>query len=178
MTKNWFAVYTKPKCEKRFCNTLSRKKIEHFFPTYKVNRNENGESIKEISEPLFPSMVFVLIEPDQMHLIKQQHEVINFMYWLGRPISIRGIEIENIQEFTEIHSNIVVEKTDVNSNKMNRIISRKPVVRNEENVMVMSSTEIRLTLPTLGFTLFAITDQEFYHIEQETEKLLPTMMVS
>ena len=178
MTKNWYAVYTKPKCEKRFCNTLNRKKIEHFFPTFKVNRDENGENIKEVSEPLFPSMVFVLIENEQMNWIKQQSEVINFMYWLGRPITIRGIEIESIQEFTEMHSNIVIEKTDVNSNKMNRIISRKPVVRNDENVLVMSQTEIRLTLPTLGFTLFAITEQEIYNVEQDVENRLNTLMVS
>jgi transcription antitermination factor NusG len=178
MIKNWYAVYTKPKCERRFCNTLTRKKIEHFFPTFKVDRKENGESIKETLEPLFPSMVFVLIENEQMNLIRQQHEVINFMYWLGRPISIRGIEIENIQEFIETNSNIVVEKTEVNSSKMNRIISRKPIVRSDENVLMMRQTEIRLTLPTLGFTLFAITDQEVFKLEQDSEKELPSLMVS
>jgi hypothetical protein len=51
-------------------------------------------------------------------------------------------------------------------------------VRNDENVLVMSQTEIRLTLPTLGFTLFAITEQEIYNVDQDVENRLNTLMVS
>lgn len=167
MSRNWYAVFTKPKCEKRFCTLLNKKKIEHFCPLNKVTKNEDGDSIKPNAEPLFPSFVFVNIEDSQMAIIKQQADVINFMYWLGRPISIRGIEIESIQEFTTSHENIILEKTEISAQKMSRIVTKKPVMKNDQDVMIMSQTEIRLTLPTLGFSLIALSDQLLHATEEK-----------
>ncbi len=170
MSRNWYAVYTKPKCEKRFCSFLSKKKIEHFCPQNKISRNEDGEMIKPISEPLFPSFVFICIEESQMGYIRQQNDVINFMHWLGRPMVFRGIEIESIQEFAASHENIVLEKTEISVQKMSRIVTKKPVMKNENDVLIMSQTEIRLSLPSLGFTLMALSDQQLHATEESYSK--------
>jgi transcription antitermination factor NusG len=176
MSRNWYAVFTKPKCEKRFCSFLQKKKIEHFCPLNKISKNEDGDSIKPNNEPLFTSFVFVNIEESQMGFIKQQSDVINFMYWLGRPIHIRGIEIESIQEFSAAHDNIILEKTDISSQKMSRLVTKKPVMKNDQDVLIMSQTEVRLTLPTLGFSLIAVSDQVLYATEDNM--IRQKMMVS
>lgn len=111
-----------------------------------------------------------------MGLIKQQSDVINFMYWLGRPMTIRGIEIESIQEFSAAHHNIILEKTDISSQKMSRLVTKKPVMKNDQDVLIMSQTEVRLTLPTLGFSLVALSDQLLHATEEIT--IRQKMMVS
>jgi transcription antitermination factor NusG len=176
MSRNWYAVFTKPKCEKRFCLFLHKKKIEHFCPTNKISKNEDGDFIKPSNEPLFPSFVFVNIEESQMGLIKQQSDVINFMYWLGRPMIIRDIEIESIHEFSATHDNIILEKTDISAQKMSRLVTKKPVMKNDQDVLIMSQTEVRLTLPSLGFSLIAISDQVLYATEENMTR--QKMMVS
>ena len=34
MQKNWYIIYTKPKCEKKVASLLSKKKIENFLPVH------------------------------------------------------------------------------------------------------------------------------------------------
>jgi ribosome biogenesis GTPase A len=111
-----------------------------------------------------------------MVLIKQQNDVINFMYWLGRPISFRNMEIESIQAFSEDHENIILEKTDISTQKMSRIVTKKPVMKNEQDVLIMSQTEVRLTLPSLGYALVALSDQLLHATEEN--KTRQKMMVS
>lgn len=160
MSRNWYAVYTRPKCEKRFCAWLSKKKIAHFHPTHNVITDQDTEHSKTNTESIFPSIVFICIEEAQMGHIKQQNEVINFMFWLERPVTIREIEIESLREFAANHNNISVEKMDIGSQKMNRIVTRTPVIKSDDDVLIMSQTEIRLSLPSLGFTLVSFSDKE------------------
>src|SRR5689334_11827491 len=112
MKKNWYAVYTKPRCEKKVSALLSKKKIENYLPLNRVSTP--GDRRKVNLEPLFPSYVFVNITELEMATIRQNSDVINFVYWLGRPAVIKDVEVESIQHFLNEHSDVVLEKTAVN----------------------------------------------------------------
>lgn len=172
MNKNWFAVYTKSKCESKVSSLLSKKKIENYCPHNKIN---NGENEKSTLSPLFPSLVFVYTTPDQLEYIKQLNDIINFVYWIGRPVQLKGIEIEIIQEFVAVYNNVYIEKSEVSLNKMVRVVTKQPMISTEEDVIVMNRTIIKLTLPTLGFTLCALTSYENVEVSED-EYRIPQMV--
>ncbi|MBL0358096.1 MAG: UpxY family transcription antiterminator [Chitinophagaceae bacterium] len=88
MNRNWYAVYTKPQSEKKVAALLTKKKIENLCP---LNRITNGYGFrrKMASEPLFPTFVFVYITEAEMHEVRKTSDVINFVYWLGKPAIIK-----------------------------------------------------------------------------------------
>lgn len=160
--KLWYAVYTKPNHEKKVSALLSKRKIENYCPLNKIVNNLKEEKRKPVFEPLFPNYVFVHITEHDMALVKQQTGVINFVYWLGRPVNIKGMDMENIQEFVDSYSNISLEKTEVNLNNLVRIVSRKPVSEEFDNVIAMHATQVKITLPTLGYVLCADAGEEVF----------------
>ena len=89
---------------------------------------------------------------------------------------MKGIEIEAIQEFVTSYNNIYIEKSEVSINKMVRVVSKQPMVSTtEDNVIVMNHTIVKLTLPSLGFTLCAHTNYdviEFTESEYRTPQLV------
>src|ERR1043166_3966833 len=106
-TKNWYALYTKPGCEKKVANLLSRKNVENFCP---LKRNINGRK-KVTVEPLFNSYVFVQVSDSaEMQSIRATDSVINFVYWLGKPAIIQNEEIEIIRQFVNEYTNVKMEK--------------------------------------------------------------------
>lgn len=153
MKKNWYAVYTKPRCEKRVSALLTKKKVENYCP---LNRT-NGQSIdrkKAALEPLFPCYVFVNITEMEMQAIRQTSDVVNFVYWLGRPAVIKDVEIESIQHFVSEHSDVVLEKTPVNVSDMVRIVSG-PSMEFDGNVVSIKNNKVKVTLPSLGVMMTA-----------------------
>lgn len=151
MKKNWYAVYTKQHCELKVTALLTRKKIENYCPLNRIG-NYHGYRKKMAHEPLFPSFVFVLISESEMPIIRQVNDVINFIYWLGKPAVIKDAEIMHIQDFIDSHPGIRLEKIAVNTNAMARKI-KEPAIEAGEDVMTLKSINIKLLLPSLGYML-------------------------
>ncbi len=151
MKKNWYAVYTKSRCEKKVSASLTKKKIENYCP---LNRVHSSDRRKMILEPLFPSFVFVYITEMEMSNIRQTSDVNNFVYWLGRPAVIKDVEIESIQHFLAEHTDVSLEKTAVNHSDMVRIVSG-PLMEFEGNVVSIKNNKVKVTLPSLGFLMTA-----------------------
>ena len=153
MNKNWYAVYTRSNCEKKVTALLQRKKIEHYSPVNRVAKN-GLERRKLVYEPLFPSHVFVKATVDEMQVIRQTTDVINFVYWLGNPVVIKEMEIENMKRFLDEHTNVQLEKTSVNNSEKVRIISG-PLMDMAGNVISKENNNVKLSLPSLGYMLVA-----------------------
>jgi transcription antitermination factor NusG len=176
MIKNWYAVYTKPKCERKVSSLLTKKKIDNYCPLNKQLFNDQRSEKEKLSLiPLFTSYVFVYTTPDKFEYIKELNEIINFVYWLGRPVELKGIEIENIQEFVASYNNIYTEKSEVSLNKMFRVVTKQPMISTEDDVIVMNHTIVKLTLPTLGFTLCAHTSFDQVEIS-DSEYRIPQLV--
>jgi transcription antitermination factor NusG len=96
--KKWFAVYTKPRWEKKIDNTLLRKDIESWCPLQKIQRQWSDRK-KIIEDPLFKSYVFVRINEDERLRVLQTEGVLNFVHHVGKPAVIRNEEIELIKSY-------------------------------------------------------------------------------
>jgi transcription antitermination factor NusG len=152
-TLHWYAVYTKPRWEKKVADLLVRKKIENYCPLNRVHRQWSDRK-KIVLEPLFTSYVFVRIQEANQLAIRQTDGILNFVYWLGKPAVIREDEIEAIKRFLKDHDNVKLEKVFLNENDRVRVLSG-PLMMREGNVLEVKNKTVKVMLPTLGYTLVA-----------------------
>src|SRR5690349_5729084 len=129
----WFAVYTKPRWEKKVAALLTSRKIENYCPLNKVRRQWSDRK-KTIEEPLFKSYVFVNIQDKDQLEVRKIDGVLNFVSWLSKPAVIRDEEIDTIKLFLNDHQNVYLEQVDVNLNDRVRILSG-PLMTREGNVL-------------------------------------------
>jgi len=66
MAAQWYAVYTKPRCEQKAVEGLARRSVEAFLPKIEVIRKREYRSVRQ-AEPLFPCYIFVRIEVSSEH---------------------------------------------------------------------------------------------------------------
>lgn len=148
--KNWYALYTRPGCEKKVANLLSRKNIENFCP---LKRQWNGKK-KVVLEPLFNSYVFIQIADTEMQTIRMTDSVVNFVYWLGKPAVIREEEIEIMKRFMNEYANVKLEKIPLDVNGRVRVIGLPPT-DNKANMVSVKNNTVKVILPSLGYMLMA-----------------------
>ncbi len=158
MQKNWYAVYTKPQCEKKVATLLSKKKIENFCPLGCVETLSFRRS-KLIFKPLFKSYVFVHVSPSELVSLKQTDGVLNMLYWLGQPAVIKDDEIAAIREFTADHRNIKLERATVKMNETARNFSASSYAIDGKLVTVKNQL-LKVSLPSLGYTMVAKVEDE------------------
>jgi len=158
MQKNWYVVYTKPKCEKKVAVLLTKRKIENFCPLNCIKIQSFRRS-KILKEPLFKSYVFANIEESDISLFKQVENVVSLVYWKGKPAIIKDEEIEAIKEFTNDHQDIKLERTKITINGEARNIDN-PSYTMEGKILMIKNRSFNVNLPSLGFTMIAEMEAE------------------
>lgn len=169
MKKTWYAVYTKSRCEKKVASLLAKKKVEHYCPLNRVVKQWSDRR-KLVFEPLFTSYVFVKATDAEMATIRQTNDVINFVYWLGRPAVIKDIEIESMQNFLDEYSNVQLEKTVVNVSDLVRI-TNGPLMEMEGSIVSIQNNKVKVSLPSLGYQLTAEVKKSNVEVLDYTYKL-------
>jgi transcription antitermination factor NusG len=96
--KKWFAIYTKPRWEKKVDSILIKKGIESWCPLQKVQRQWSDRK-KIIEDPLFKSYVFVHITEEERIKVLTTDGVLNFVHYLGKPAVIRNEEVDLIKKY-------------------------------------------------------------------------------
>lgn len=151
--KKWYAVYTRPRWEKKVADGLSKKGVEHYCPLNRVVRQWSDRK-KTVDEPLFSAYVFVHATASEHTAIRQVDGVINLVYWLGNPAVILDEEIEAIRQFVQQHTSVQLEKAAVNVSDRVRITDGV-LMHREGDVLEVKSKTVKLFLPSLGYTVVA-----------------------
>jgi len=153
MEVKWYAVYTKPRWEKKVAELLTKRQIENYCPLNLVVRQWSDRK-KKVYEPLFSSYVFVHVSENQRSELKQVPGIINLLLWLNKPAVIRDKEIQAIREFLDEYKSVRLEKAAVNINDTVRILSG-PLMDYKGDVVEIRSNTIKVILPSLGFLMTA-----------------------
>lgn len=162
--KKWHAVYTRPGKEKRVADLLTKKKIRNYLPLNKIESPENrGKRI--LSEPLFSRYVFVYLDEAEQASFYQSPDIINFVYWLDKPVVIKDNEINAINYFLNEYSFTRLEKMPVRLNGDYEIIN-EPLMIRKGNVLEVKTAKVKLMLPSLGHVL--ITELRKEAVEEFT----------
>jgi transcription antitermination factor NusG len=154
MEKKWYVLYTRSRCEKKVAALLQKRGFESYCPLNKLLKQWSDRK-KLILEPLFTSYVFIQLEKDQLGLAKSAtSDIVNFVYWLGKPAVVKDAEIDGIKQFLGGYNNVKLEKIRVNLNDTVRILDG-PLVNVHGQVVSIGNTKVRMQLPSLGFLMTA-----------------------
>ena len=93
----WYALYTRPRHEKRVFEELASRKIEAFLPSYKVRRRWS-DRYKVVEEPLFKNYLFVNVPSGRSyHDTLRPYGAVSFVMFDGKPAEIPDTEIDSIR---------------------------------------------------------------------------------
>ena len=154
MKKNWYVVYTKSRCEKKVASLLEKSEVTNYCP---LNRRVKqwADRKKVVFEPLFTSYVFIYAADQDLFSIKQlSSDIVNFVYWLGKPAVVKDVEIESIKRFLNEYENVKLEKGVVHIGDRVRIING-PLMNLEANIKTIENNTVKLMLPSLGYAIIA-----------------------
>ena len=149
LEKNWFVLFTRPGFEKRVSNLLGRKNIVNYCP---IKRQRNAKK-KGTIEVLFSSFVFVKIEETEMASIRLIDNVVNFVYWLGKPAKISQEEIEIMSRFINEYANLRLEKIPLVQQSI--IMERATNIKTKTHLVTVKNNIVKITLPSLGYMIVA-----------------------
>jgi transcription antitermination factor NusG len=153
----WFAIYTRPRWEKKVHNLLIQKGIESYCPLNKVRRKWS-DRIKLVEEPLFKSYVFVKTDEEGRTPIRMTDGVVNFVYWNGKPAVIKEKEIQTIKKFLDEYENVELIKVDIKPDEKVRILSG-PLMDKEGRVLEVKNKTAKVLIDSLGYMLVANIDR-------------------
>ncbi|MFD2515183.1 UpxY family transcription antiterminator [Pontibacter locisalis] len=157
MSEKWYAVYTKPRWEKKVAESLAKRSFVCYCPLNKVVRQWSDRK-KTVLVPLFNSYVFVFLTKQQIGELKKIDGILQVVTWLGQPAVIKDEEIATIKRFLNEYENIQVEKTTININDSIKITNGL-LTDTEGTVVATKNNMIKVALPSLGYTLFAEVDR-------------------
>jgi transcription antitermination factor NusG len=161
--KRWYAVYTKPRWEKKVNRLLLEDQFESYCPLNKVRRKWS-DRVKTIEEPLFKSYVFVKAGESEMTRIRMTNGIVNFVYWNGKPAIIKEKEIETIRKFLNEYTEVEAYHVDVRVNSK-VLIQRGAFMDKEATVKKLMHKKVEVVIESIGYILTA-------HIERTNLKVI------
>ena len=153
MNHRWYAIYTRPRWEKKVNTLLLSKGVESYCPLNRVRRKWS-DRIKTIEEPLFKSYVFVKITEEARTDVRMTDGVINFVYWNGKPAMIKEKEIQLIKRFLDEHDNVELVKIELRKDERVKVLSG-PLMDHEGKVLEVKHKLVKVAIDSLGYLLVA-----------------------
>jgi transcriptional antiterminator RfaH len=107
--KQWRALCTKSKSEKKVSERLLRAGFDVFLPL-KMEMRQWSDRKKKVQVPLIPSHVFIHATDRELNTILATPGVVTVLKYLGRPALIRSYEIENLKIISALETEISVHR--------------------------------------------------------------------
>jgi transcription antitermination factor NusG len=168
MDKKWYAVYTRPRWEKKVAENLSARDIVNYCPLNRVTRQWSDRK-KLVYEPLFTSYVFVQLLDNEHRAVRECDGVINIVHWLGKPAIIKNEEIETIRRFLNQYTNVQIERQNIHINDRVRIING-PLSEMEGVIVYVNNNQVKVELPSLGCLMYVNLIKSNVHVLNKCPK--------
>jgi transcription antitermination factor NusG len=157
MSSKWYAIYTRPRWEKKVNSLLLDNGVESYCPLNRVRRKWS-DRIKTIEEPLFKSYVFVKIEDEDRAKVRMTNGVVNFVYWDGKPAIIREKEIQTIRRFLDEYEHVEAVRMDFEPEERVRVTAG-PMMDQEGKILELKNKKAKVCIDSLGYMLIAYIDK-------------------
>lgn len=153
----WFAIYTRPKNEKKVVEGLEKLGIEVYCPMV-TQVKQWSDRKKKVEIPLINSYVFVNIEDKNRNIVFEVSGVVRYLFWLGKPAVIQEQEIEALKASLKG----ILSAVEVNGIQPgdSLTISKGPFQGKEGVVAQVDKNKIRLVLKELGVTITISKEEE------------------
>ena len=125
--KKWYAIYTRPRSEKKVHELLLQNGFNSYLPLMTTVRQWSDRK-KKVQLPLISSYVFVNTKENDLINILPVNGVVRVLKHLGKPAIIKDYEIENLRILLEDTDNITFIR-DTHLKKGDSIIVEKGVFK-------------------------------------------------
>lgn len=112
MEKKWYAIYTRPRWEKKVAARLDEKGIENYLPLIKTLKRWSDRR-KWVREPLFRSYLFVHIDTKQYLPALQTPGAVKYVSFERKAVSIPPLQIEAVKIFIESGEDLLTDHPDM-----------------------------------------------------------------
>ena len=109
--KTWYAVYTRPRHEKRIYTKLQQEKIEAFLPLRTTIRQWSDRK-KKISEPLFSCYLFVCVTLYEYYNVLNIPGIVRYITFEGQAVAIPEQQIQLIRKLLELDIETTFDTTE------------------------------------------------------------------
>ncbi|MFW5877524.1 MAG: UpxY family transcription antiterminator [bacterium] len=153
MEKVWYAVYTKPRNEKKVAYFFERDGIAHYLPLVQRIKIWSDRK-KKVAEPLFTSYIFVHItEKEHLSVLKTQG-VVRFVTFEGKKIAIRDAQIEAVRRYAENGEEFTVNEKDYQIGKKVRVVSGDMKDLEGRLVQILGKQRVKVEIEAIGQSVF------------------------
>ncbi|WP_353170619.1 UpxY family transcription antiterminator [Flavobacterium sp.] len=147
---NWYAIYTKPRSEKKVADKLETIGIEAYCPMV-TSMKQWSDRTKKVSIPVLPSYVFVKLTEPRRNEVFDVSGVVRYVFWLGKPAIIREAEIDLLKEHLSQDYSSVIQTALQRGDKL---IVPSGFFKGQEGVIKnTTNSKIQLVLESLGILL-------------------------
>ena len=112
MERKWYAIYTRPRWEKKLADRLEEKHIEYYLPMVKTLKQWSDRK-KWVQEPLFKSYLFVHINKEEYLRAIQSPGAVRYVAFERKAVAIPPVQIEAIKIFIESGEEHVSDTPDM-----------------------------------------------------------------
>ena len=156
---HWYALYTKPRAEKKVYDELRQRGIEVYLPLRKEFKQWSDRK-KWVETPIINSYIFVHI-PDRDRLrVFEAHGVVAYVTANKKAVVIPDHEIDAMQRAVESKLMLNVEPTNIQKGQIITITSGPMKGISGEVVEVQGTKKLYLRISNIGYSLVITLDED------------------
>lgn len=165
--KQWLAIYTKPRWEKKVHQLLTDKGFESYCPLNKVTKKWSDRT-KTVEEPLFKSYVFVKVDIEERTAVRMVNGVVNFVYWLGKPAIVKEKEINIIKRFLNEYHDVIAQPLNIQPNQPVKVTGGV-LMDTKGKILSVKGKKVEVLLDCIGYKLVALIDKQHLRALEKAE---------
>ena len=155
----WFAVYTKPRTEKKIFSELSNYGIETYLPLKKELRQWHDRK-KWIEIPIISSYIFVRVNNLEYRKVFEVKNFVRYVSYNGRAAPIPDREIDAMKRAVENNLSLSVERGILKKGKTITIASGPLKGITGEITDIKGKKKLYIRVKNAGFSLSINIDDE------------------
>ncbi len=153
MEKVWYAVYTKPRNEKKVAYFFERDGVDYYLPLIQRIKIWSDRK-KKVDEPLFSSYIFVHISEKEHLAVLKTQGVVRFITFEGKKVPIRDVQIEAIRKYAETGEEFLENEADYSVGKKVRVVRGNMKGLEGRLVQVLGKQRVKVEIEAIGQAVF------------------------
>jgi transcriptional antiterminator RfaH len=149
----WFAVYTRPRFERKAAEMLLRQGIQHWLPLQKIKR-QWSDRVRWVEEPVFKSYLFVRITEREYYPTLNTFGVVRFVSFEGQAASISDGQMDFLRRLLDTGYELEAADIDLEAGDLVEIITGPLAGKQGRLVSRAGSKKMRIDIEVLGQSVF------------------------
>lgn len=147
--KYWYALYVKSRTEKKVALEFEFLKIDYYLPLVKRLKIWSDRK-KWVEEPLFRSYIFVNIFQEDYYRVLQTNNVVKYITFEGKAVSIPEAQIIAIKHYLEEADPDNIDEKDWKTGRKVEVVSGSMAGLKGELVEVRGKNKVRVEIEAVG----------------------------